>query len=90
VGAILIVAGVVSMAAPGARKHAMHAAAAVSLLGTIGGLVPVFLRKFAFEEVAVKVGLGMSVLSAIFLAMCVNSFIQVRKARKAAAAQAPA
>jgi hypothetical protein len=84
VGAILVLAGVISMAAPGARKHAMHAAAAVSLLGVLGGLVPVVLRKFAFEEVAVKVGLGMTVLSAVFLALCVNSFIQVRKARKAA------
>ena len=83
VGAILLVAGVVSMARPGARKHAMHLAAAVGLLGTIGGLVPVFLRKFRFEEVAVKVGLGMSVFSAIFLAMCVNSFVQARKAHTA-------
>jgi hypothetical protein len=82
VGAILIVAGVASMAAPGARKHAMHAAAAVSLLGTVGGLVPVILRSFRFEEVAVKVGLAMSVLCAIFLAMCVNSFVQARKARQ--------
>jgi hypothetical protein len=71
------------MAAPAARKHAMHAAAAVALLGTVGGLVPVILRKFNFEEVAVKIGLGMCVLSAIFLALCVNSFIQARKARKA-------
>jgi hypothetical protein len=81
VGVILIGAGVLSMAAPNTRKHAMHAAAAVSLLGMIGGMVPVILRSFRFEEVAVKVGLGMSVLSAIFLAMCVNSFIQARKAR---------
>lgn len=86
IGVILLIAGLVSMAKPGARKHAMHAAAAISLFGTIGGLVPVILRKFAFEEVAVKVGLGMSVLSVIFLALCVNSFIQARKARKAAAA----
>jgi hypothetical protein len=83
VGGILLVAGIVSMAAPAARKHAMHAAAAVALLGTVGGLVPVILRKFNFEEVAVKIGLGMCVLSAIFLALCVNSFIQARKARKA-------
>jgi hypothetical protein len=72
------------MTRPGLRKHAMHLAAAVSLLGTIGGLVPVVLRSFHFQEVAVKVGLGMSVLSVIFLAMCVNSFIQARRARKAA------
>jgi hypothetical protein len=89
VGAVLLLAGVVAHAAPGMRKHAMHAAAAVSLLGTIGGLVPVVLRNFAFGEVAVKVGLGMSVLSAIFLALCVNSFVQVRKARAAAAPPPP-
>ncbi len=81
VGGVLIVAGLVAMAAPGARKHAMHLAAVAGLLGTIGGMVPVILRNFAFEEVAVKVGLGMVVLSAIFLALCVNSFVQARKAR---------
>jgi len=83
IGAILILCGVISMRKPGARKHAMHLASVAALLGTIGGLVPVFLRSFRFEEVAVKIGLAMSVLSVIFLAMCVNSFIQVRKARKA-------
>jgi hypothetical protein len=83
VGAILVAAGLVAMAAPGMRKHAMHLAAAVALLGTLGGLVPVILRNFRFEEVAVKVGLGMAVLSAIFLALCVNSFVQARKARSA-------
>jgi hypothetical protein len=81
VGVILIVAGVAAMAAPGSRKHAMHVAAAVALLGTVGGLVPVVLRKFDFQEVAVKVGLGMAVLSAIFLALCVNSFVRARRAR---------
>jgi hypothetical protein len=82
VGVILLAAGVVSMAAPKARKHAMHVAAAVSLLGTIGGLVPVFLRNFRFEEVAVKVGLGMAVMSVIFLALCVSSFVRARRARE--------
>jgi hypothetical protein len=81
VGTILVVAGLVAMAAPGARKHAMHGAAVVALLGTVGGLVPVILRSFRFEEVAVKVGLGMAVLSAIFLALCVNSFVRARRAR---------
>jgi hypothetical protein len=81
VGGILIVAGVAAMAAPGSRKHAMHVAAGVALLGTIGGLVPVVLRKFDFQEVAVKIGLGMAVLSAIFLALCVNSFVRARRAR---------
>lgn len=86
VGAVLILAGAASLASPGVRKHAMHAAAAVSLLGVVGGFVPVVLRGFRVEEVAVKVGLGMAVLSAVFVGLCINSFIQARKARERAAA----
>ena len=82
VGVLLAIAGVASMAAPGVRKHAMHGAAAVSLLGVIGGLVPVILRGAKVEEVAVKVGLGMAVLSAVFLALCVSSFVRARRARE--------
>lgn len=82
VGVLLVLAGVVAMAAPGSRKHAMHAAAAVGLLGTVGGLVPVVLRGGRIEEVAVKVGFGMALLSAIFLALCVSSFIRARRARE--------
>src|SRR5205085_7662703 len=40
VGVILLLAGVASLAAPGTRKHAMHLAAAASLLGPVGGLGP--------------------------------------------------
>jgi hypothetical protein len=82
VGVILMIAGVASMAAPGARKHAMHLAAAASLLGAIGGLVPVALRSGRIEEVAVKVGLAMAVLSAVFLALAVSSFVRARRARE--------
>ncbi len=82
-GDLLVVAGLLSLLAPGTRKHAMHAAAAVALLGVIGGLVPAALRSFAVEQVAVKVGLGMSALSAVFLFLCVRSFIAARKARQA-------
>jgi hypothetical protein len=88
-GVLLILAGVVSLAAPGTRKHAMHAAALVALFGVVGGLVPAALRSFAVEQVAVKVGLGMSVLSAIFLFLCVRSFVEVRRARARAAAGGP-
>ena len=85
VGSLLEAAGVLSLAAPHLRKHAMHGAAAVGLLGVIGGLVPVILRSARVEEVAVKVGLGMAVLSAVFVGLCVKSFIDVRRARAAAA-----
>ena len=88
VGGLLLLAGLLSLAAPGVRKHAMHAAAAVGLLGAVGGLVPVILRSFKVEEVAVKTGLGMAVLSAVFVGLCVKSFVDARKARQRTAATA--
>lgn len=88
-GIPIILAGVISLLAPGARKHAMHLAAVFGLLGTIGGFVPVILRKFDTTQTAVLVGLTMAALSATFLGLCVKSFIDARKARKAAL-QAPA
>jgi hypothetical protein len=82
VGVLLLLAGVIGMVAPTARKHAMHLAAAVALLGTLGGLVPVFLRNFDLSQTAVRVGLGMAILSVLFLALCVNSFVQARVLRR--------
>jgi len=87
IGVPILLAGLISLAAPGARKHAMHGAAVLGLLGTIGGLVPAILRKFEIQT-AVIVGLTMTVLSALFLGLCVKSFIDARKARKAAEAPA--
>ncbi len=85
VGVLLMLTGLVSAAAPHMRKHAMHAAAMLGLFGTLGGFMPMGLRKFDFSTAAVKVGLGMTVLSAVFLALCVKSFIDIRVRRKAAA-----
>ncbi|QJW93639.1 hypothetical protein [Frigoriglobus tundricola] len=90
IGVPILLTGLVSLAAPGARKHAMHGAAVLGLLGTVGGLVPVILRKFDFEQTAVLVGLTMTVLSGLFLGLCVKSFIDAKKARKAAEAAAAA
>lgn len=83
VGLPIALAGLLSLAAPGARKHAMHLAAVLALLGVIGGFVPVVLRKFDVGTTAVQVGLGMTALSAVFLFLCVRSFIAARKARLA-------
>jgi nitrate/nitrite transporter NarK len=82
IGSLLILAGAVSVIQPSIRKHAMHAAAMIGLMGALGGFIPVILRKFAIEEVAVKVGLGMAILSTIFVVLCVNSFVQARVLRK--------
>ena len=90
IGIPIILTGVAVMVKPALRKHAMHGAAILALIGTVGGLVPVILRKFNTAETAVIVGLGMSVLSAVLLAMCVKSFIDARKARKGPEGTGPA
>ena len=71
-------------------KHAMHGAAMVGLLGLLGtasGLFK-FFRMLGGAEVArpeaVKVQALVAVLCAVFIGLCVNSFIQARKARTAA------
>ena len=84
-GAPLALLGVLSVALPNLRKHFMHVAAMIGLFGVVGGLVPCFLRSFDFNETAVKVGLGMTVISAVFLVLCIKSFRDARKARTAAA-----
>jgi len=66
------------------RKHAMHAAAALGLIGLVGAAVMV-VRKLAREGNLDGRGptaqLAMAVLCAVFVGLCVNSFIQARRAR---------
>jgi hypothetical protein len=90
VGIPIILTGLAVLMNPALRKHAMHGAALLGLLGTVGGLVPVFLRKFDTTQTAVLVGLGMSALSAAFLALCIKSFIDARKARQSLEGTGPA
>ena len=70
-------------------KHAMHGAAMVGLLGLLGtasGAVK-FVKMLGGAEVArpeaVKVQALVAVICAVFIGLCVNSFIQARKARTA-------
>lgn len=64
-------------------KHAMHAAAAIGLIGFIGGFMPVFRGGFDWNKTGVKVGLGMSLACGILVGLAVKSFIDARKAREA-------
>lgn len=88
-GAVLAICGFVA-SKENLRKHAMHAAAAVGLIGLIGALVraiPGLLNKPADAPAgipfAIQMQLYMAVICVIFVGLCVNSFIQARKARKA-------
>ena len=85
-GAVFLILGLLAMQEK-MRKHAMHAAAVVALLGCLGtvdgvinairwalGTPPIVPMMVAAKSV-------MSVLCALFEALCVKSFIDARKAR---------
>jgi len=71
------------------RKHAMHGAAMIGLLGILGTLSSVLkigtlLDGSSERPAAVISQLVMLVMSVAFLTLCVRSFIAARKAREAA------
>jgi hypothetical protein len=105
VGGVLAVSGLLAFK-PGLRKHAMHLAAVVGLLGFVGGFMPLqnqakkirtaaeeegnpistteaFSRVDPTKKSAVS-GELMSLICLVFVVLCVNSFIQARKARQSA------
>lgn len=69
------------------HKHAMHAAAGIALLGFLGTIRGVLnvARMLSGEEIirprAAVVQAVMAVLLAVFLALCINSFVQARRNR---------
>jgi hypothetical protein len=68
------------------RKHAMHGAVLLGLLGFLGALVRVIQVLIAGEiklPVAFAMTCGMAVVCGIFVLLCIRSFIQARKARAA-------
>jgi hypothetical protein len=90
-GVVLIALGI-SARNPKARKHAMHGAALVAL---IGFLIPAWraisaLAGGAEFGRAVIGNLIMAVLCAVFLVLCINSFIAARRARREKQASPPA
>jgi uncharacterized membrane protein HdeD (DUF308 family) len=62
-----------------ARKHLMHAAAAVALLGALAPALALAIRAAKMSPLALSVNLGMLVLSAAVLALMVRSFIAARR-----------
>lgn len=90
-GLPLIVLGVLALTEK-FRKHAMHVAA---LLGLIGFIVPLgrviyVMTKPDFQfGPAVGASISMAALCAIFFGGCVNSFLSARSARKKKEAETP-
>jgi hypothetical protein len=83
-GAVLLVCGIVGQA-KSLRKHAMHLAAAVSLLGGLAGsgIGATRLMQLGSENppnmVAVAAILCWALLSVVFVALSVRTFIQARR-----------
>jgi hypothetical protein len=83
-GVLLVILGFLAHK-PGLRKHTMHAAAAVGLLGFMAGLIR-FVQNLITGKLQLLSGTClavMTVISAILVGLCINSFIQARKARAA-------
>jgi len=81
-GAVFVICALVARN-EAARKHAMHAAVAIGLIGAIAALargVPGALNGDATRP-AVMAQLAMGVLLLIYVALGVQSFIAARKAR---------
>lgn len=88
-GAPILLTGILAIAKPNLRKHAMHVAAMFGLLGTAGGLgmgLPKMFTLMAGETIkstplAVAMQVSMGFISLVFVALCVKSFIDARRAR---------
>jgi Na+-transporting methylmalonyl-CoA/oxaloacetate decarboxylase gamma subunit len=66
------------------RKHAMHLAAALGLLGVLAGLGRLLPKAFKGElsmGLATVCILLMVLICAVFVGLCVNSFVQSRRRR---------
>ena len=82
-GILLLVLGLIARS-EASRKHAMHAAAAVALIGCVGALMTLLRTPAGVRSaVALYSQLAMVVLTGLFVALCVRSFIAARRARKA-------
>ena len=82
-GAVLLICAIVARTSEAARKHAMHAAVAVGLIGALAALargIPAAIGGDAARP-AVMSQLAMGVLLLIYVALGVQSFIAARKAR---------
>jgi uncharacterized membrane protein len=81
-GVLLLILGLLARS-ESMRKHAMHAAAMVALVGCVGALFPL-LRTPSGPRAAMAVfsQVATVVLTGVFVALCVRSFIAARRARR--------
>src|SRR5918992_4579638 len=77
-GLLLLVLGFIARA-ESARKHAMHAAVVVALVGFLGALMSLLRTPAGVRSaIALYSQLAMTVLTGLFVILCVKSFIAAR------------
>lgn len=90
-GSLLELCGVLALN-PAMKKHAMHGASVLALLGVVGSArgLPAFFAILSGDQVARPLGAlvqgTMFAICLIFLVLCIRSFRAARKARQAVAA----
>lgn len=80
----LVIAGLVGLRGGGAHRHAMHAAAALALIGVLGSVGQFVASPTAGSEdagTARTAGLLNLALCGIFLILAIWSFVQARRSR---------
>lgn len=80
VGVALAALAALALAFDGARKHLMHVAAVVALLGALAPAAAMAIRAAQMSPLAFWVNAGMLALSAGLLVLMVRSFIAARRA----------
>jgi hypothetical protein len=81
-GVVLLLLGLLARN-EGMRKHAMHAAAAVALIGFFGALSSLLRGSLETRAgIAIFAQAAMAVLTGGFVLLAVKSFIDARRARK--------
>ena len=83
-GLLLLIAGAVSLWRVDWRRHAMHAAAGVALIGVLGSAGQLIGQPAEGSEdadIAQIAGVLNLLLCGVFLALAVRSFVQARRAR---------
>jgi hypothetical protein len=84
-GGPILLLGVLALK-DGMRKHAMHTAVLLGLIGFLasaGRAIAVLAKGEIKLPVALAMTIAMAVVCGIFVALCIRSFVQARRAREA-------
>lgn len=83
IGAILMALGYVASSSEGLRRHMMHIAVVVGLLGFLAAASRLFMKASEFTVSAASLSqIAMAVICLVFVVLAVRSFISARRDRE--------